>query len=78
MTAGLDAPPVLSVRGLARDGMTMLMVTHEMGFARDAGHRVVFMDAGRIAEKGPPREVLGNPQSQRLKRFLRRIELRTE
>lgn len=66
------------VRGLARDGMTMLMVTHEMGFARDAGHRVVFMDAGRIAEEGPPREVLGNPQSERLKRFLRRIELRTE
>ena len=66
------------VRGLARDGMTMLMVTHEMGFARDAGHRVVFMDAGRIAEEGLPREVLGNPQSDRLKRFLRRIELRTE
>ncbi|WP_019015939.1 amino acid ABC transporter ATP-binding protein [Elioraea tepidiphila] len=66
------------VRGLARDGMTMLMVTHEMGFARDAGHRVVFMDAGRIAEEGPPREVLGHPRSERLRRFLRRIELRTE
>ena len=66
------------VRGLARDGMTMLMVTHEMAFARDAGHRVVFMDAGRIAESGRPREVLGNPRSERLKRFLRRIELRTE
>jgi polar amino acid transport system ATP-binding protein len=66
------------VRGLAREGMTMLMVTHEMSFARDAGHRVVFMDAGRIAEAGAPREVLGNPQSERLRRFLRRIELRTE
>jgi polar amino acid transport system ATP-binding protein len=66
------------VRGLAREGMTMLMVTHEMNFARDAGHRVVFMDGGRIAEAGVPREVLGNPQSERLRRFLRRIELRTE
>ena len=66
------------VRGLATDGMTMLMVTHEMQFARDAGHRVVFMDAGRIAEQGEPRSVLGNPQSERLKKFLRRIELRTE
>ena len=66
------------VRGLATDGMTMLMVTHEMQFARDAGHRVVFMDAGRVAEAGVPREVLGNPQSERLKKFLRRIELRTE
>jgi polar amino acid transport system ATP-binding protein len=66
------------VRGLAREGMTMLMVTHEMQFARDAGHRVVFMDAGRIAEAGTPREVLGNPQSERLRKFLRRIELRTE
>jgi polar amino acid transport system ATP-binding protein len=66
------------VRGLAKDGMTMLMVTHEMQFARDAGHRVVFMDTGRIAEAGAPREVLGNPQSERLRKFLRRIELRTE
>ena len=66
------------VESLADEGMTLLMVTHEMGFARDAGHRVVFMDAGRIAEAGLPREVLGNPQSERLKRFLRRIELRTE
>lgn len=66
------------VRGLARDGMTMLMVTHEMQFARDAGSRVVFMESGRIAEAGEPRAVLGNPQSERLKKFLRRIELRTE
>jgi polar amino acid transport system ATP-binding protein len=66
------------VRGLAKEGMTMLMVTHEMQFARDAGHRVVFMDAGRIAEAGAPRDVLGNPQSERLRKFLRRIELRTE
>jgi polar amino acid transport system ATP-binding protein len=66
------------VRALARDGMTMLMVTHEMQFARDAGHRVVFMDQGRIAEEGAPREVLANPRSPRLQRFLRRIELRTE
>jgi polar amino acid transport system ATP-binding protein len=66
------------VRSLTHDGMTMLMVTHEMQFARDAGHRVVFMDGGRIAEQGAPREVLGNPQSERLRKFLRRIELRTE
>jgi polar amino acid transport system ATP-binding protein len=66
------------VRTLAAEGMTMLVVTHEMGFARDAGHRLVFMDAGRIAEQGSPRDVLGNPQSDRLRKFLRRIELRTE
>ena len=66
------------VKSLAADGMTMLMVTHEMQFARDAGTRVVFMDSGRIAEQGAPAAVLGNPQSDRLKRFLRRIELRTE
>ncbi|MCC7282491.1 MAG: amino acid ABC transporter ATP-binding protein [Acetobacteraceae bacterium] len=66
------------VRSLAGDGMTMLMVTHEMQFARDAGHRVVFMDSGRIAEQGEPRAVLGSPQSERLRKFLRRIELRTE
>ncbi len=66
------------VRTLAAEGMTMLVVTHEMGFARDAGHRLVFMDAGRIAEAGQTRAVLANPQSDRLKKFLRRIELRTE
>ncbi len=66
------------VRGLAERGTTLVLATHEMSFARDAGHRVVFMDAGRIAEEGVPKEVLGNPQSERLQRFLRRIELRTE
>ena len=63
------------VRKLADDGMTMLVVTHEMTFARDVGSRLVFMDGGKKAEEGPPRELLRNPQSQRLKSFLARIEM---
>ena len=58
------------MRDLAREGMTMVVVTHEMGFARDVGSRVVFMDEGVIVEEGPPAEVLGNPQQERTKRFL--------
>ncbi len=58
------------MRELAEEGMTMLVVTHEMGFARDVASRVVFMDEGVILEEGPPAEVLGNPRQERTKRFL--------
>jgi polar amino acid transport system ATP-binding protein len=64
------------VQGLARDGMTMIVVTHEMTFARDVGSRIVFMDAGRIAVEGSPRDVLANPSHERLKTFLKRIEMK--
>ncbi|TWD74951.1 amino acid ABC transporter ATP-binding protein (PAAT family) [Kribbella amoyensis] len=65
---------VLTVmRKLALDGMTMLVVTHEMAFAREVADRVVFMDAGVIVEQGTPDEVIGNPQQERTKTFLRRV-----
>ena len=64
------------VRELARDGMTMILVTHEMSFARDVASRVVFMDAGRIAEQGTPREVFSEQPHDRLRTFLSRIEMR--
>jgi len=58
---------------LARDGMTMMVVSHEMGFARAAADRVVFMDEGEIVEVGPPAQVFENPQHDRTKRFLQHI-----
>lgn len=58
---------------LAKDGMTMLLVTHEMGFARAAADKVVFMDAGEIIEMGKPEEVFSNPKSERTKSFLEHI-----
>jgi polar amino acid transport system ATP-binding protein len=58
------------IRDLAGQGMTMLIVTHEMGFAREVADRVVFMDGGRIVEQGPPEEIRAKPQSPRLRRFL--------
>jgi len=62
---------VLSVmKDLARSGMTMIVVTHEMGFARDVADRVVFMHNGQIVEQGSPAEVLGNPQHERTRAFL--------
>jgi polar amino acid transport system ATP-binding protein len=62
---------VLSVmRDLAKERMTMLVVTHEMSFARDVASRVVFMDGGRILEEGPPEELFSNPQQERTKAFL--------
>jgi polar amino acid transport system ATP-binding protein len=61
------------VRGLARDGITMLIVTHEMAFARDVGSRIVFMDQGRVAQQGTPEQVLRNPSSERLRAFLARV-----
>ncbi|CAN5265726.1 amino acid ABC transporter ATP-binding protein [soil metagenome] len=58
---------------VAGEGMTMLVATHEMGFARRVADRVVFMDQGRIVEQGTPEEIFGNPRHERLKRFLDRI-----
>jgi polar amino acid transport system ATP-binding protein len=58
------------VESLAEEGMTLLMVTHEMNFARKVSDRLVFMHAGRIHEMGPPEQVFGNPQTAELKQFL--------
>ena len=65
---GLDV-----MKQLARDGMTMVVVTHEMGFAREVGNRVVFMDEGRIVEQGTPEEIFRHPQSARLQDFLSKV-----
>jgi polar amino acid transport system ATP-binding protein len=62
-----------AMRQLARDGMTMLVVTHEIGFAREAGDTLVFMDEGRIVETGPPREVLASPKHERTRAFLSKV-----
>jgi ABC-type polar amino acid transport system ATPase subunit len=76
VTSALDPELVGEVlvvmRDLARTGMTMIVVTHEMQFAREVGDRVLFMDEGRIVEQGPPSEVLDNPREERTRRFLRR------
>jgi len=65
---------VLSVmRDLASSGLTMMVVTHEMAFAREVADRVIFMDDGVIVEEGPPDEVIGNPQQERTRTFLRRV-----
>lgn len=65
---------VLSVmKKLASQGITMLVVTHEMGFAREAADRVIFMDQGRIAQQGTPKEIFQNPEGERLKQFLQSI-----
>jgi polar amino acid transport system ATP-binding protein len=65
---------VLAVmRQLADEGMTMMVVTHEMGFAREVGDRVVFMDGGVVVEQGKPEDVLGNPQHDRTKAFLSKV-----
>jgi polar amino acid transport system ATP-binding protein len=62
-----------AMKQLAKNGMTMIVVTHEMGFAREVGDQVVFMDGGVVVEKGVPREVFANPQHDRTKAFLSRI-----
>jgi polar amino acid transport system ATP-binding protein len=62
-----------AMRGLAEDGMTMVVVTHEMGFAREVGDSLVFMDRGVIVEAGKPRDVLGNPQQERTRSFLSKV-----
>jgi polar amino acid transport system ATP-binding protein len=65
---------VLSVmRDLAQGGMTMMVVTHEMAFAREVADRVLFMDGGVIVEEGPPEEVIGNPKEERTRTFLARV-----
>ncbi|MCM2571778.1 glutamine ABC transporter ATP-binding protein GlnQ [Achromobacter xylosoxidans] len=61
------------MRDLAEEGMTMVVVTHEMEFARKVGSRLIFIDAGKIAHDGPPAELLDNPPSQRLKDFLQHV-----
>jgi polar amino acid transport system ATP-binding protein len=62
-----------AMRQLARDGMTMIVVTHEMGFAREVGDSVVFMDDGVVVEQGPPGEVLANPREERTREFLSKV-----
>src|SRR5260221_7189 len=64
------------MRQLAEDGMTMIVVTHEMQFARDIADRVLFFDEGRITESGPPEQVFLSPQHERTREFLRRVTLR--
>jgi polar amino acid transport system ATP-binding protein len=76
-TSALDPELVGDVlevmKQLAREGMTMMVVTHEMGFAREVGDRVVFMDGGVVVEQGKPEDVLGNPQHERTKLFLSKV-----
>ncbi len=65
---------VLSVmKELAREGMTMVVVTHEMGFAKEVGSRVLFMDEGKIVEQGPPQQIFSQPQNPRLQDFLAKV-----
>jgi polar amino acid transport system ATP-binding protein len=76
-TSALDPELVGEVlevmRQLAREGMTMMVVTHEMGFAREVADRVVFMDGGVVVEEGPPATLLSDPQHKRTKRFLQMV-----
>jgi polar amino acid transport system ATP-binding protein len=77
VTSALDPELVAEVLGvirdLARSGMTMVIATHEMGFARDIADRVCFLDAGRIIEQGPPGIILSDPSEPRTRQFLQRI-----
>src|SRR5690606_5883337 len=78
VTSALDPEVVGEVLDVLRDlahesGMTMLLVTHEMGFAREIADRVVFMDGGRVVEAGPPEQVFGDPAEERTREFLRRV-----
>jgi polar amino acid transport system ATP-binding protein len=77
VTSALDPELVSEVldvmRDLAESGMTMLCVTHEMGFARELGDRLVFVDGGVIAEQGDPRQVLDQPEQERTRQFLRKV-----
>ncbi len=61
------------MRELAGQGRTILMATHEMGFAKQVADRVCFLDGGKLVESGPPEQVLGDPTHERTRRFLRRI-----
>ena len=76
-TSALDPEMIGEVldvmKTLAREGMTMVVVTHEMGFAREVGDRVIFMDEGRVVEEGMLGQFFSNPQQERTKLFLRQI-----
>ena len=76
-TSALDPEYIREVldvmAALARDGMTMIVVTHEMQFARDMADRVVFFDAGRVAESGPPEQIFSHPQNERTRDFLSKV-----
>jgi polar amino acid transport system ATP-binding protein len=76
-TSALDPETVGEVLGvmknLAEEGMTMMVVTHEMGFAREVADRVLFMDDGVVVEQGPPKELFESPQHQRTQAFLSKI-----
>ncbi len=76
-TSSLDPEMILEVlevmRDLARDGMTMLVVTHEIGFAREVAQRALFLDQGLLVEAGPARELIDRPESERCRAFMRRI-----
>jgi polar amino acid transport system ATP-binding protein len=76
-TSALDPELVGEVldvmKDLAREGMTMVVVTHEIGFAREVGDSLIFMDGGVVVEQGPPREVIANPQQERTKAFLSKV-----
>ncbi len=76
-TSALDPEMVGEVldvmKRLAQQGMTMVVVTHEMGFAREVAHRVVFLDEGRLLEEGTPQQIFGNPQNERLRAFLAKV-----
>ncbi len=76
-TSALDPEMVGEVlevmKDLAESGMTMIVVTHEMGFAREVADRVLFMDGGNILEEGTPEQIFGNPQNERTKEFLRKV-----
>ena len=61
------------MKELARTGMSMVVVTHEMGFAREVGNRVLFMDEGKLLEEGSPAELFGNPKHPRLRDFLAKV-----
>jgi polar amino acid transport system ATP-binding protein len=76
-TSALDPELVGEVldvmKSLAADGMTMIVVTHEMGFAREVGDSLIFMDGGAVVESGPPREVLTSPRHERTQAFLAKV-----
>ena len=76
-TSALDPEMVTEVldvmKKLAQQGMTMVVVTHEMGFAREVGDRVLFVDEGKIIEEGTPKEIFENPKQERTKLFLSKI-----
>lgn len=78
ITSALD-PELVSevldiVRDLAQGGMTMLLATHEMGFAREVANRVCFLQAGKVYEQGPPAQIFGDPKGERTQAFLRSLK----